>query len=237
MPSGWILRRGLKKFDWRNGGEGANHLAALMAYAAFLHTADEETGVTRLTYDDICERTGLSRPKLSSGLQILKVNAVIESVPDALQSTYRLSAFDPAEGWAKFPGKCLYSGGRIVAFDEFRLRKRVELEALKLFYLFIAQRDRATNTANLSYDKIEEYTGINRTRIKSALSFLASLSLIYTERAPSSVNEYGISNSYRIVGIDTSNHSGTRGRSLSIGNQMSNLYPSPPTSPRPPSDQ
>jgi hypothetical protein len=106
----------------------------------------------------------------------------------------------------------MYSGGRIIAFDEFRLRKVVELDALKLFFLFVARRGRDTNLANIGYEKIEDYTNIRRVRIKSAISFLASLSLVYVEHVQSQSNSYGVSNCYRIVGIEPYKHMGTRGR-------------------------
>jgi hypothetical protein len=108
----------------------------------------------------------------------------------------------------------MYSSGRIVAFDDFKLRRVVELDALKLFFLFVARRDRNTNMAKISYGTIQEYSGVERVRIKTAISFLASLSLVYVERVPSKSNEYGVANAYRIVGVDTSIHMGTIGRSM-----------------------
>ena len=214
LPSIWIEEGGLKQLSWGAAGQGADNIAALMALTAIAHVADDETGIARVTYDQLCGWTGLSRAKLSSGLQILKTLGVIARVPDAPQSTYRLMSYDPQGGWAKLPGKRMYSGGRIHAFDEFRLRKQVELDALKLFFLFVARRDRRTNLANISYDKIEEYTGIKRRKIKAAISFLASLSLVYVEHLPSTANEQGISNAYRIVGVESRIHMGTRGRGL-----------------------
>ena len=67
---------------------------------------------------------------------------------------------------------------------------------------------------SVSYTHLDVYKrqGIKRERIKSAISFLASLSLVYVEQLPSQTNSFGISNAYRIVGIDSFNHRGTRGR-------------------------
>ena len=45
-----------------------------------------------------------------------------------------------------------------------------ELHALKLYYLFARRRSNETNMAHLSYDKIEEYAGIERHRIKPAIA-------------------------------------------------------------------
>jgi hypothetical protein len=145
---------------------------------------------------------------------VLKELEVIRPGPQKARSTYMLSDYNPSAGWAKFPAKSMYSADRIVAFDEFRLRKVVELDALKLFFLFVARRGRDTNLANIGYDKIEGYTSIRRVRIKSAISFLASLSLVYVEHVPSRSNDYGISNAYRVVGIESFKHMGTRGRGM-----------------------
>ena len=106
----------------------------------------------------------------------------------------------------------MYSAGRIAAFADLSLRRVAELNALKLFFLFVARRGRDTNVANISYEKIQEYTGVERARIKTAISVLASLSLVYVEHLPSKMNDHGIANAYRIVGVDSYTHMGTTGR-------------------------
>jgi hypothetical protein len=108
----------------------------------------------------------------------------------------------------------MYTSDRIAAFNELRLRKESELNALKLYFLFVARRSRETNMANISYSGIEEYTGIERAKIKSAQSLLAALSLIYVEHLPTDTYANGIANAYRIVGIDPYKHMGTLGRGL-----------------------
>jgi hypothetical protein len=59
-----------------------------------------------------------------------------------------------------------------------------ELHALKLYYLFARRRSNQTNMAHLSYDTIEEFTGIERTRIRRAISFLSAIAFRdgYTDR-------------------------------------------------------
>lgn len=213
LPSAWINTHGLTRLSWSHGGGGSDNTAALMALTVIAHEVDGETGIARVTYDQICNLTGLSRAKLSNGLDILKKIGVINHESQETRSTYSLSGY--ANGsWGKFPVKSMYSSGRIIAFDEFRLRRVVELDALKLFFLFVARRDQRTNLASIGYEKIEEYAAVKRVRIKSAISFLASLSLVYVEHLPSQTNSYGTSNAYRIVGIDPRINMGTRGRSF-----------------------
>ena len=214
LPSKWINDGGLKALSWRNGGEGADHIAALMDLTVIAHATDLDTGVARVTYDDFCEATLLSRAKVSKGLDVLERIQVIEREPNGARSIYKLANYDISGGWAKFPGKNMYSSGTIAAFTDFQLRRVAELDALKLFFLMVARRDRRTNIANIGYDKIEEYTDIRRVRIKTAISFMASRSLVYVERIPSRVSSDGVSNSYRVVGVESNSHMGTQGRRL-----------------------
>lgn len=214
LPSAWIDEGRLADLAWKPGGDGSDNTAALMALTAIAHAADRESGVARLTYDDLCGSTGLSRAKLSNGLDVLRRTEVIAPGPAAARSTYQLVNYMPEQHWAKLPARSMYSAGRIAAYADFQLRRAAELDALKLFFLFVARRGRDTNLANIGYAKIEEYTAIRRVRIKTAISFLASLSLIYVEHVPSRTYSEGVSNAYRIVGLDSYNHMGTRGRAM-----------------------
>jgi hypothetical protein len=214
LPSKWINEFGLTNLSWKNGGEGADRVAALMVLTVIAHSADEETGVTRVTYDQFCALTGLSRAKVSKGLDVLDDIEVVQREPDDARSTFKLANYNPASGWAKFPFRSMYSSGAIAAFRDFQLRRSAELDALKLFFLLVAVRSNKANLAYIGYDKIELYAAIPRVRVKTAISFLASLSLIYVEHIPSKESEYGVANAYRIVGLSPYNHMGTRGRSL-----------------------
>jgi hypothetical protein len=214
LPSNWINEGGLKSLSWKSGGTGADHIAALMALTVIAHAADSDSGVARITYDHFCQATFLSRAKVSKGLDALERIEVIEREPGGARSTYKLANYNAAGGWAKFPSKSMYYSGRIAAFTDFQLRRVAELDALKLFFLMVARRDRQMNIASIGYEKIEEYTNIRRIRIKTAISFLASRSLVHVERLPSTVSPEGVSNAYRIVGVEPYKHMGTQGRAL-----------------------
>jgi len=218
FPSAWIAEQGLKDFKWAHGGPGADHLAALMTLIVIAHSIDPETGVARATYDDLTNRACLSRPKISRALTLLQDRQLISRPAGAGRSVVGLAKYDQVP-WAKLPFRGMYEGGRIRAFDEFKLRKVIELDALKLFLLFAQRRDQSTNLANVSYDKIEEYTGIARVRIKHAISFLVSHLLIHVEQIPSRHAEFGVSHAYRLVGVDTHIHMGNRGRAMILQNQ------------------
>ncbi len=213
LPSQWIAQNGLKAFTWRSGKGSENNAAqivALMVLIMVAHDADQTTGIAQMTYEQLVERASSSREKVSAGLKLLEANGLILRKTHG-RSSIALTGFDPLKGWAKVPAKRLYYNDVVTAFSRFKLRVRTELDALKLYLLLIAFRDNESNVARISYQKIAEYTGIATKNIAPAISFLNGLALIYTERAPSSESDFGISNAYRIAGIDAYRHRGTQG--------------------------
>jgi predicted transcriptional regulator len=185
-----------------------------MILTAIAQHADEANGISRLTYDHLETAANLSRAKVSEGLKVLENRELISRLT-ARRSMYQLCNYGPPEegGWAKFPANRMYNrAGEIVPFQTFRLRSRAELDALKLFFLFVGRRGSDTNAANISYDKIEQYTGIERSRIRTGISLLIENLMIQVEQQPSSSNEHGVSHAYRIAGIEPLQHQGTTGR-------------------------
>lgn len=220
LPSAWIEQGGLKNFQWKDGG--SDNTAAIMALVAITHRADQATGLAKVTYTELCTATDISRAKLSKGLRILEDTGIIRRWENG-RSSFQLVGFDPAGGWCQLPAKPLYHGPVIEAFRQFRMRNKVELNAVRLYLLFAARRGRDTNLANISLDKITKYTGIRRHDIKAATTVLASLSLAYIERVPSSSNDYGVANAYRLVSLESRKHMGTLGRKLS-GHEFDYLF-------------
>ena len=216
LPSEWINNEGLKQLRW-DRGLGADNIAALMLLIAIAHRAEQETGGSHATYDDLAQATHLSRAKISAGLDVLEAIGVLSRQPEG-RSSYQLVDFNLSGGWAKLPARKLYGLAKtsgIDAFREFTLRRPAELNALKLYLLFAARRGTDTNLANISFDKITAYSGVDRPRIKQALSVLAVAGLVHVERIPSELSEYGVSNAYRLTHLDPHAHMGTRGRDLS----------------------
>lgn len=213
LPTGWISENGLTQFRWTQG-EGADNTAALMTLIAIAHHAEQKTGQARLTYPQLCKVLKISRAKLSNGLTLLQDRGIIRRWVDG-RSSIQLVGYDLAQGgWCKLPAKSLYAGSSIDAFTHFSLRLPTELNALKLYLLFATLRDRKTNMANISYDKITRYAGVRREDIKAAIGMLAGWSLAYVERVPSTANDHGMANSYRLAGLDAHTHMGTIGRKL-----------------------
>jgi hypothetical protein len=211
LPTRWIQDGGLKAFRWEPG-IGANNISALMCLIAIAHRADE-TGTATITYDTLTAATQLSRAKVAAGLDVLEEYELIERWSGG-RSRYVLSDFDLTRDWAKLPARKLYSGDVIAAFSDFKLRSIAELNALKLYLLFVTRRGNDTNLANISYDKITAYSGVDRPRIKQALTMLAATNLAHIERIASTVSAAGVSNAYRLAHLDPYAHMGTLGRNM-----------------------
>ena len=199
LPTDWIQEKGLHELRWAKG-EGSDQAAALMVLMPIAHHADDQTGAAKLTYNQLEICTGLSRTKIAAGLNVLETHGLVAR--SGLQrNQLQLTGYKLAGGWGKLPARRLYNNnGGVSFFEELKLRKPVELHALKLYYLFVARRDNSTNLANISYDSIEEYVGIDRNGIKPALSLLAANGLVHVEHVPSSI--FGIANAYRLAHLD-----------------------------------
>ncbi len=156
VPTAWIEDRGLKQFSWTNGGGGSDEVAALVCYILIAHHTDS-FGMARLTYDKINLISGLSRAKISRGLDVLVERELIAK--EVQQSVLSLSRLDTSvRGWGMLPAKGLYTTtGKISFFQPPHLRSRAELDALKLYLLFVSRRDINRNVVDLSYDKISDY--------------------------------------------------------------------------------
>jgi hypothetical protein len=214
LPSAWIETRGLLAFRWK--GEGADALAALMALLVIAHHTDKESGIARLTWDDLALCTGVSRAKLAAGLSILETRQLVQREP-AGRSTFRLMNFGEGHVWAKVPAKPLYSESGLRAFHGFTLRNRAELDAMKLYLLFAARRDVRQNITLLSYPMIEEYCGVSHHNIKAAVSLLIVQGMVVVDSRPSEINEHGVANGYRLTFLQARQHAATTGRGFDEG--------------------
>lgn len=220
MPSNWVRDPELlplKEMKWQ-GDKKADQIAALMLYIVIVHHASAETsisskeaGMCRLTYSELNEITGLSRGKISGGLQILYDLILISKNGNKRKNVYKVENFSLSSGWAKLPAKGLYNKDltKIQAFHDFHSRKKNELNALKLYFLIITFRDNKANYAKIGYDKITEYSGVHQSEIKSAISLLINHQLITLDTAKTKVNDYSSANLYRLNYIDRHKHRGT----------------------------
>ena len=208
LPNRWVEEKGLRSFRWSE--QGSAGIGAMMMLVAIAHGVDQTAGLARITYDQLQTTTGLSRTTISAGLAILERAGIVMREG---KSVLALSNFEPTANYAKLPVRRLYDGDELVAFRDFTLRHRAELDAMKLYLLFASRRDRHANITNLSYEKIGDYAAVEGARIKHAVDLLVVRNLVRIDQRPSQRHELGMSHGYRLTGLDAYIHAGTRGRS------------------------
>jgi len=225
MPSYWLRDENdppLARLRWIGQGR-ADQIAALAIYVVLVHHANDqptarfpEQGWSDLTYSRLADITGFSRSKISGGLRVLEELGAIEIHRSGRSNNYYVVDFGQHGGWGKLPAKGLYTKDlqRIHAFHALRLRSRVELNALKVYLLIVALRNNATNYAFVAYDRIGDYTGINRNDVKPALSWLVTQALIQVDQGATALNQFSTMNMYRLRHLEPYKHRGTSGREL-----------------------
>jgi len=223
MPSQWIIDNDgklLRQLKWQ-GNDKSDNIAALILYLVFLHHANDEitsqfdnVGCCNITYEALMAITGLSKAKISGGIKILLNLTLISVERSGNKNIYMINGYGSYSGWAKLPAKRLYAKDMtyVPIFHDFKLRSRVELNALKVYLLILALRNNTKNTAAVSYDKITKYTGVLRNDVRRAVSFLVTLGLVHVDQYSVDVNQYSTSSSYRPCFIDSYNHAGTSGK-------------------------
>lgn len=211
LPSAWIEEGGLSRFKWR-AETGASETAALMVLMAIAHRADLTDGLARTTYDELTTATGISRTKVSDGLDVLEARKLVVREADG-RSTYQLTNYGEGHVWAALPAKPLYDrSGEMPMFDDFYLRKAAELDALKIYLTLAARRDTSQNVTRITYDQIASYAGIHLRKIKKALGVLNINGLVTVESYERMDGLPGASHGYRLAHLFPRLHAGTTGR-------------------------
>lgn len=220
MPSKFLMNTEESPFKlmiW-NGTDKSSYIAALMIYIVIVHHANAHNsrsggavGTVTMPYEALCDLIGISRTKLSMGLKVLVTFNMIKREIVGKTNLYTVVNYENFSGWAKLPAKGLYDKqiSRVTAFTSFKLRSKVELNALKIYLIFVAFRDDKTNHTNLSYEKITEYANVQRNDIKSALSLLVANKLIQVDSVSTDLNEFSSSNVYRLCYLEVYKHRGT----------------------------
>lgn len=180
MPSQWVQLDGLREFGARNAGENAGALKLYMSIAMFANfkptPSTDVAGFARLSYSELEELCNISRQYVSRGLEILVEKKLISVLKIGNANGYLLSSYD-VPGWAKIPQSHLLQQGTYSGQSRFAgmsIRGVLHLEALKLYLALATFRNNSSQTVLLSYDKIEDYTGMPRGRIRRSIDVLVN---------------------------------------------------------------
>lgn len=210
LPTQWIQDQELRNLRWSE--HGADAVAALMVMLVMAHRrplfSDGTNGNdVEITYDDLGRSLSISRSKISKGISLLVQQGWV--IRGNGRSLYHFTASNTP--WGKVAVRTLYDQhGAISAFDGWRLRSPLELDAMKLYFLLIAFRDVRKNYTSMRYHVMSEYTGVQAGKIKGALNFLVVSNLIYVERETRDpFDRTNPANLYRLRGVDPYRHDGT----------------------------
>jgi hypothetical protein len=214
IPTSWMKddkpHSLLRDFKW-NSKEKSDYIASLLLYICIAQHIPRKREEISISYSQLSGLTSLSRAKISSGISILKDKEIIYVAGENKTNSYGLLWRENDKGWAKLPAKNMYNtdNSLIEPFKNFHLRRKTELDALKLYLILVAFRDEKSNSTVMRYETISDYTGIAMNDIKSASSFLVTQNMINVDK--SAIDDYEQKrwrNSYRIIGIKNYRHAG-----------------------------
>jgi hypothetical protein len=172
LPSHWVHRHTLRTLRPHGASGSAAALKLYMALAMFANFKPAPTapvaGITRLSFSELEALCDMSRRYVSLGLGVLQHAGLITIEPIGNAQRYLLRGYEHP-GWAKLPRGHLLEEQR---FKVMGIRGALYLNALKLYLALLAFRDNNSRETLLSYEKIEEYTGITRPHIRRAIDVL-----------------------------------------------------------------
>jgi len=175
----------LLELRWQTDEYGSKSAktAALMIYIALIFVSAETVHEslreqeTIATLDDLELLTGISRPKLIEGLDLLTMLGVVTVEGTPRKRLFKIEWIEKVR-WYKVPCRVHIDNGVIKPFADFSLRKRMELDALKLFLYLANVRSSLNSYAMANYDTIHDKAHVSRPQIRRALVFMTLVRLI-----------------------------------------------------------
>ncbi|EBV2870047.1 helix-turn-helix domain-containing protein [Escherichia ruysiae] len=207
MYSWWIQDEVIQSLNWRRNelGRPAGKTAALMIYIAITMKSSEEAGMrpVKITYSRLSEMTGVSRELVREGITILEKLEMVSVEKVGRNNIYTLINKRSKGGWCKIPVKPIMTeDGKVISpFKELRLRRKIELHAIKIFLYLASVRDNHTEFSLASYERIRKAIGISDKDISRALALLSIIGLlarVSSEKAED--NKVNQPNRYYLVG-------------------------------------
>lgn len=190
-PSGDGFLPGLSHLRWRqHKGSGTAALMLLFALA-IKSNLDQKTNGRRTgnqvvaTYEELIALTNLSRGPVAAGLELLRELGAITSAKNGNGCIYTLVGIDTPGDYCELPQGHLLDGQTVMRRLKglhTALKNRSSLDAIKLYMLLLALRDRNWNVARASYTTIREYTGLRKEEISVAVQVLLGAQLIRLAR-------------------------------------------------------
>lgn len=217
MPTNWIHKDGLRAFGWSVRSvkvSNAHKIAALQLYVAIAMTCEDmeitnQEGpsltcfASSLTYNRLQVMTGLSRASVAGGLSLLEEKEIIKVFREGRKNYYSPADYNGVSGWCKVPYRRLLNDqGNVTAFHAFKLRRKAELHALKLYLYLCYARPNTSHFTMASYEAINKATGIPEKFIPAAYTVLVGTGLLshIDKSAEEGATNKRMANSYYITG-------------------------------------
>jgi len=207
LPSSWIIRdHKLREVQRQDVGVSVAALRILIVLSCFARNDKNVTplqGSCEISYDKLERFTGVSRPLLNPALNLLEAMQFLTREKVGRRNRYWIGSYAPVDKWCKLPKSFLLSAPSqpCANLRSMPNRSRSTVDALKIYLVLCAFRDSTTNTTQLSYDKITDYTGVLRRNIRMALSLLISCELITVASERDYSSRKNEPNRYKIVGL------------------------------------
>lgn len=193
-PTWWIRideKTGLKKFP--GGAFAGTSIAALKCILALSASIDFSSRKAKLSLSDLEDLTGLSRPKVMAGLKHLVEIKIVNIDKTAHVNEYELTEAPKDVNWGKIPYERIRKHLR-----EIPNRGATPMTALKIYFVLISIRRNDNESVAIGYDTLVEYTGVQRSQIRSALDILYSHTLIRITQSDESKARYNV---YTVSGL------------------------------------
>lgn len=186
-PSGVGCLPGLSHLRWRQH-KGSATAAIMVLFALTIKSnLDQKTGGIRTgnqviaTYEDLMALTNLSRGPIANGLKLLRELGSITTTKNGNGCIYSLLGIDTPGSYCELPQGHLLDGQTVMRRLKglhTAIKNRSSLDAMKLYMLLLALRNRDWNIARASYSTIREYTGMRKEEISVAVQLLQGAQLI-----------------------------------------------------------
>jgi hypothetical protein len=191
--------------DFKAGKDAGAHMAALRVYLALALVADFDTRVASLSWSDLQERTGLSRPMVKKGIAAAEKAGLISVDASGHRHSYcLLRKSDDEIAFTQVPRLELTR-----ALSMLPTRGYHALDALKMYITLLTVRLRNSDRSLISHKKIGLRTGIQPGRIRAAIDVLINHHLVHVDRAESSEAGGHPHNEYQLLGFSNRPPSGS----------------------------
>lgn len=194
MPYQWIADGQLVDIVPRVGVTGRN-TAALKCYLAIAAYRVFRQNTSILSYSDLSDITGASRPTVLEGTAILSARNIVQiGVREAKNvNAYKFS--DTAKDFRKVPQDRICD-----CLKNISNRHARSLDALKLYLTMLYLRDAASSIATVSHKKLIEYTGVRPENVAAATSVLAACGFIHIRYSDEWSRTGHPTNAYSLLG-------------------------------------